>query len=144
MENIAPPLKLILFIQRQMDRGQSLRGGILQYLKANEDEFAIEVQNWLQKIEQDSSTDEILSLIQSLYRRELLRLLERGLKGASIHGALKQLEEEIVLACEDEIQNKMVDLPYRTMIPLLLFQFPAFLLLLLGPLMMQLLSSLNP
>ncbi len=143
MENLAPPLQLLYHVRRQIERGMSLKGGILNYLRSVDDEFSHQVACWLSAIEKKESSHLILNQVHSVYRKELLRLLERGLAGASILHILKSLEEEILSACDNEIQNKITDLPYLAMIPLLLFQFPAFLLLLLGPLLMQLLDLLK-
>jgi hypothetical protein len=143
MEGLAPPFQLLIHVRRQIERGLSLKGGIISYLKTTEDDFSPKVSYWLSLVEKKEATGPFLNQIESVYRKELLRILERGLAGAPILHILRLFEEEVILACENEIQNKLTDLPYLAMIPLLLLQFPAFLLLLLGPLLIQLLDSLS-
>lgn len=81
--------------------------------------------------------------LSSLYRRSLLQILERGLRGEAVYSVLLQLETELVEACQEEISNKVARLPFILLIPLLLFQFPAFLMLLFGPLLQNFFHSLG-
>ena len=47
------------------------------------------------------------------------------------------------LAIQSEIDQYVSDLPLRAMLPLLFFQFPAYLLLLLGPILLQFIKGLQ-
>ena len=56
---------------------------------------------------------------------------------------LKDLEKEIMEVCKEDLEKHLEKLPYICLIPLMLFQFPAFLLLLIGPLVLNLLHILQ-
>lgn len=135
MEGIAPPLALLSAVKRSIEKGDSIKQGIMAYLRNEEGEFALFVTQWLAILQQGQDVKACLATCPSLYRRSLLHVLERGLRGETIHPVLIRLEEEIIEACHDEITNKLARLPFIMMVPLLLFQFPAFLMLLFGPLL---------
>ena len=143
MESLAPPLKLLICVRRCIERGQSVRQGIFLYLKAPDSHFFADVNHWISLLQQGKDTRICLANISSAHRRVLLQTLERGLRGESIQAAINSLEEELVGACQQEIDQKVAQLPFLMLIPLLLFQFPAFLMLLFGPLLKNFLHSLG-
>lgn len=143
MEGLAPPLQLLWEVKRAMERGQSVKQGVLGFVRGGDGEFSAQVAQWLALLQQGQETRACLEGVSSLHRRTLLQVLERGLRGESIYSTLQQLESEIIEACEDEISRKVARLPFLLLGPLLLFQFPAFLLLLFGPLLQNFFHSLG-
>lgn len=143
MENIAPPLALLLRVKRSLEKGQPVRQGVLNYIRQGGDEFAGVVTQWLGLIHQGKETRDLVQSIPSLHRRVLLQILERGLCGEPVYNTLLQLENEFVEACQDELSDRIARLPFILLIPLLLFQFPAFLMLLFGPLLQNFFHSLG-
>lgn len=143
MEGLAPPLELLICVKRAVETGQSVKQGIVIYLKKGRGEFPAVVAHWLALLQQGKETRECMQSIKSLHRRTLLQILERGLAGESIYNVLARLEEELLEACHDEINTKLAQLPLIILVPLLLFQFPAFLLLLFGPLVQNFFHSLG-
>lgn len=141
MESIAPPLALLMCVKRSIEKGYSVKMGVLQYIKVFDDEFAVVVTRWLGLLQQGQEPHVVLRAVSSIHRRTLLHVLERGLRGEAIHTVLLQLEGEMIEACHDEITNKIAKLPFIMLVPLLLFQFPAFLLLLFGPLLQNFFPS---
>jgi len=141
MEGLSPCLNLLLRCRRGIERGRPLTTTIKNFIQQEDGEFPKQVLQWFFLFEQGKECRTILQQVKSPYRRQLLEVLERGLKREPIGHILILLENEIQEACEDEIQKKLTHLPYQVMIPLLLFQFPAFLLLLVGPFLAQLLES---
>lgn len=138
MENIAPPLILLWEVKRSLERGQSVRVGIANYLRrAKVNAFRNQIEIWwsMQNNSPMVSGKSYLNVGLSLKRRYLLEILEVGLKGHGILPALNSLESELILSCEDEIQNHVSKLPLRALIPLMLFIFPSMMLLLLMPLL---------
>lgn len=81
--------------------------------------------------------------MKSIYRRQVLQLLEKGIKKEPIYNQILILEHEIYQACEREIQEKLIKLPYLVMIPVLFFQFPALLTVIFGPLLQNFIESLR-
>lgn len=143
MENIAPPLALLLRVKRSLEKGEPVRQGVLNYIRQGGDEFAGVVIQWLGLIHQGKETRDLVQSIPSLHRRVLLQILERGLCGEPVYNTLLQLENEFVEACQDELSDRIARLPFILLIPLLLFQFPAFLMLLFGPLLQNFFHSLG-
>jgi hypothetical protein len=143
MDHIAPPLQLVANIKRSVEVGSSIRSGILAFIQSENSNFAKDVSKWISLNDQGLDTAIILQKQRSQYRRSLLELLERGLRGESIYVYLCQLEQEIIDACQDEISRKLSKLPFLLLGPLLLMQFPAFLLLLFGPLLENFFHSLG-
>ncbi|XGC80775.1 type II secretion system F family protein [Bdellovibrio bacteriovorus] len=143
MEGVAPPLQLLLSVKRAIEKGHSVKQGIHTYLKKSEGEFPEVVTRWLALLQQGQDPKICIQGLSSIHRRTLLQVLERGLKGESIHNMLLRLEEEIIEACHEELTNKIARLPFILMVPLLLFQFPAFLMLLFGPLLQNFFHSLG-
>lgn len=143
MVHIAPPLQLISYVKRAIETGQSARSGVVTFVRSERSNFAKDVSKWLAHLDQGIETAPLLLLQRSQYRRSLLELLERGLRGESIYVYLCQLELETIEACEDEIQRKLSKLPFLLLGPLLLMQFPAFLMLLFGPLLDNFFHSLG-
>lgn len=143
MEGLAPPLELLACVKRSVEKGQSVKQGILIYIKKGQGDFVTVVTRWLGLLQQGHDTRDCIQGVASIQRRTLLQILERGLLGESIHAVLLRLEEEIIEACHDELTNKISQLPFLMLIPLLLFQFPAFLMLLFGPLLKNFFHSLG-
>ncbi|MBO9668760.1 MAG: hypothetical protein J7501_18320 [Bdellovibrio sp.] len=143
MEGVAPPLELLMCVKRSLEKGQPAKIGILAYLKRHDGEFSAVVSRWLALLQQGKDTNGLIKELSSQHRQVLLQLLERGLRGEAVYSMLLNLEEEIIEACQEEISNKLVRLPFLLLIPLLLFQFPAFLMLLFGPLLQNFFHSLG-
>lgn len=143
MENIAPPLVLISYIKKVIESGKSPREGIILYLSEETDEFSENVRMWFVDREQGKNSLQLSSLKISSHRKSLLQLLQRGLDKESIYQQLLLLESETLEACYQEINEKMTKLPYIMMIPILFFQFPALILLILGPLIQNFVESLQ-
>lgn len=143
MDHIAPPLQLIAYVKRSIEVGSSVRTGVLHFVRSNRTHFAKDVSKWLAHLDQGIETSTVLLAQKSQHRRSLLELLERGLRGESIYVYLCQLELETIEACQDEISRKLAKLPFLLLAPLLLLQFPAFLLLLFGPLLDNFFHSLG-
>lgn len=141
MENIAPPLRLLWHVKKSLDRGSSVRLGINEYLQIEQDPWKEQVLLWTLKVQQGVDTAPLLDSQKTLYRQHLLRLLERGLKGEAIYTHLNLLEKEISEQVDQQIEEFIGRLPYLLLVPLALFLFPACLVLMLGPFILQLMQS---
>ncbi len=141
MEGLAPPLKLLLEVKKCIECGETAKAGVQAFLQSDQSDFAQEVRSWLLRIElgrPDPCAVEHLSVA----RRVLLTLLERTFAGQSILGPLKDLEQEMIQMSKIEIDTHLAKLPFLLLLPLVFCQFPAFLLLLFGPVLGHLLASL--
>jgi len=142
MDTLAPPLRLVQTLRYTLESGESLRAGLRHYLGQAPDDFTLQVQAWWQLIERGCATEELLSRIRSPYRRQLFQVVEKGLRGESVLTALCSLDEEMQEQANLELERFLGQLPLRMLLPLLFFLFPAFLLLLLGPIFMQVMSGM--
>jgi hypothetical protein len=137
MEDVSPSLILLWDVKRALEKGQSLSVGVKNFLnRPIQDEFLSQVNQWW--LSQSHSQNAYDKKELRLGRRQLLEILELGLKGQSILETLKSFEKELITACEDEIQRHLARLPFILMFPLMGLIFPALMLLLIGPLLSQL------
>lgn len=138
-----PCLQLVQCVIFAIDSGSSVKTGILNFLHKNNSEFSIQVKKWLFQIERgDWGAAKTLSF-DSIYRRQCLLILEHGLRGDPIRQNLEIFVFELKQACEIELEVYLARLPFRLMLPVLLLQFPAFLILLFQPILSQFLQVMN-
>ncbi len=134
MEDITPTLILLWDVKRAIERGQSIRIGVQNFIeRTQKNQFKEQVKLWW--LSQTGAQVVFDSSKMSLSRKHLLEILEHGLRGLTILETLKSYEQELIFRCEDEIQKHIARLPMILMIPLMGLIFPAMLLLLLGPLL---------
>ena len=81
--------------------------------------------------------------LKSFYRKRLVAIFKSGLKGEPILEALKDLEEDLIFASTEDMEKHLQKLPLLSLIPLMLLEFPAFFLLLVAPLLLNLLEALK-
>ncbi len=143
MEGLAPPLKCLLEIETRLQNGESVRTGIQKYLEQDIDAFTEDVRKLFFAYEQGRSASEVINSVKSVYRVALLEVLLQGLEGQPILNRIQELKMEIMDASESEIKEVLALLPLKLLVPLLLFQFPAFLLMLFGPIMRHLIGELG-
>ncbi|MCB0367978.1 MAG: hypothetical protein KDD45_00715 [Bdellovibrionales bacterium] len=143
MEDLAPPLMLISYIKRATESGFSIKEGLIRYLNDANDEFSKQVKIWFLNVEAKKVINWREYQIKSSYRKALLRLLERGLNKESVYQQLLILEQEVIIACQAEIDERLTKLPYILMIPVLFFQFPALLILIMSPLVQNFIESMK-
>ncbi|OFZ18041.1 MAG: hypothetical protein A2Z20_07975 [Bdellovibrionales bacterium RBG_16_40_8] len=141
MEGLAPPLHLCIEVRMMMERGESINSGLRKIIPEIEINFRQHVIKLLFEFDQYGKVNHKNFASLTMYRRELLNLLVHGLCGEPILPRIIGLEHEIKTACLDEIQTYVNDLPLRGLLTMLLIQFPAFLLLLFGPLINELTRS---
>lgn len=142
MENLAPPMICILELQSAFANGESIRTGFLKYIGQTRDEFSDLSKKFLFAWDRGQNWGKLIQEEPSSYRRSLLELIAAGLSGQSIQNQMKEVQIEVERGMELEIKRHIEMLPLKMMIPLLLFQFPAFLILLFGPILNQLLREL--
>ncbi len=143
MESMNPALLLLLTVKRHLERSQSVKIGITEYLRTEETLFRDDVATWFNLWQQGLETESVLKKQSSIYRNILLQTLERGLKGEPIYNFLVELEIEIIKACEHSLSQSLGRLPFILLVPLLLFQLPAFLILLFGPILSRFLEAMG-
>lgn len=141
MENLAPPLELLMEVRFGLEKGQSLKKTLQQYIdQQSADLWRQKLGLWLKLLEMGRNPSEITASM-SFIRRQVLEIIESGLRGESIYQQICSLEEEVFEATKLEIEEFIAVLPMKSLIPLLFFQFPSFLALLIGPFLLSFLSQ---
>lgn len=142
MEDLAPPYHFILELIYELESGGVVRAAVKKYLEVHNNSFCLFLKQWLRKQQLGEAALRGPSSMSS-YQKAIWDLLELSQQGASLMAPLYELEKELRFVCEEQLEQHLALLPYKLMIPLLFFQFPALLLLLIGPLIGQLLSEVS-
>lgn len=143
MEGLAPPLALAIEIQSSLANGESIRSALVRFVADSQSEFQQQVRRFLIAWDQSQDWRAIVRQINSPYRRSLLELAAHGLAGQSVQSQLSELQKEIETACDEEIELHINMLPLKMLLPLLLLQFPAFMMVLFGPLLSRFVEEMS-
>lgn len=142
METLAPALHLLIFIRFSMESGDSLRKALQDYESMDcHPEWTTFIKKWMQARQSGQDISTLIRTLKTPSQRVLVQLINQGLAGEPIHQNLIQLEEELLQQSNDEIETFISTLPIKALIPLLLLQFPAYLILMLAPLIISLISA---
>lgn len=144
MENLTPPLlRALRELRWTMSAGKSMNEAFQIYLERTQDDLASRLrQLWILK-NQSGNISYTPERLPTYFQRAFWQLVERGCRGEPAMDALAALESEVQAAAQAELDDHIAALPFKVLIPLLLFQFPAYLLLLLGPLLRELQRQLG-
>lgn len=136
---IPESLKLLLEVRRALEKNVSIHIGIRNFLKKKDkSSFSKNFQRIYEKA-QGNHINDSFNLEESDLKmlnpkqRSLVNLILRGVLGHPIYENLRQLEDEIILSCHDQIKKHVLNLPLKLQIPMLLLIFPAIMLLILVP-----------
>ncbi len=143
MEELAPSLQFCLTLRFAIENGSSVFVASKKGIQSISGDFALDLTALIVAHEQGRSLSQSELRSTSLYRRALIEVVAAGLKGEPIIKQIAEIEAELCAACEAEVDNFVAKLPIRALLPLMLMQFPAFLLLVLGPIMSELTRGLN-
>ena len=135
MDDLTPPiLKAVREVRWMISSGKSMKDALQIYLDGTHDAFASFLRaQWARK-RQGAKLD----TPKSHYQKAFWNLVERGCAGQPTLEALNALEHEVEKAAQSELDAHLASLPFKVLLPLLLFQFPAYLILLLGPMLREL------
>ena len=140
MDFIAPPLKTVLYLRMQIGNGISVHSALREYLITETDSFRSELLTWYQKKQSDPG---IQYDSPRFFRKQVVQTIERGLRGEPVDKILQDLEYEMLEISREDMEAHMDRLPSLMLIPLMVFQLPGFLLILLGPVFTRLFESLG-
>lgn len=141
MESVSPPvLNAIRATIWLMRSGRSMNESLRYYLETTNDSFAsvLRERHLLLLKGHHSETP-----FTSIFQQTFWDLVVRAHHGQPILEALQALEHETTQAAQAELDDHISSLPFRVMIPLLLFMFPAYLIVLVGPLLRELSEGLG-
>lgn len=140
MEDLSFLMKLSMNMRCSLECGEPLRTFLYRFLSQEHSLSAIKFKQWFLHYERTHINQS--KLFKSNIYHIFLDLLEQGLAGVGILERFKVFEEELIEVCKEQLQKKLDRLPYEMMLPILLFMFPGYLLLILGPLVVHLLESM--
>jgi hypothetical protein len=145
VEGLAPVLRCLIEIQSALQNGEPVRAGLQKFIQSTpgRDEVGEGFRRLLFAWDQGGDWRAVILRMATPYRRALGEIVVSGLRGQPVLLHLEELRGEIEKACEIEIKRRLELLPMKMLVPLLLFQFPAFLLLLFGPLLGRLILEMN-
>jgi len=122
-----------------LESGNSVRESILIVMdQFDRDEFIDLMQLWMKQKEVGLNEFTISGLTSSSINRKIFSLLDRGLNGESILKYLKTLELEAREQVQIERDKSLAKLPIKLLVPLILLIFPAYLIVLLVPVLSEL------
>jgi len=143
MENLAPPYIFILSLIQDLESGVSARLCVQNYLKRQCDGFTPTLALWLQSVEVGHTQFQSLREELPTFRRAIFDLLDYSLQGVSILDPARSLEIEMREFSELQLEKHLAKLPFTLMLPVLFLQFPALLMLILGPLVFYLIKEVQ-
>lgn len=142
MENLSFLLKLCLHVRASMEGGESLRVSLMRFCDKRTSLAQIRLSEWLNHFDHTAGEDRSEFYFSHTQTQMFLEILSQGLRGHAIYERVCSFEEELIELCKEEFQKELDRLPYILMVPLLLFMFPAYLILLLGPILNLFIQSI--
>jgi hypothetical protein len=141
MEDLTPPLlTAVREVKWHLSSGKSMKEAFNRYLDCAHDAFSEDFRRrWVLKQQGMTLRPPKTALQQAFWE-----LIERGSAGQPSLEALSLLEIEVEKAAQAELEAHIAALPFKVLVPLLLFQFPAYLILLLGPVLRELTARMAP
>ncbi|MDZ4084148.1 MAG: hypothetical protein U1E10_14490 [Bdellovibrionales bacterium] len=149
MDDMNPILECIWFVEEGIRRGESVREALMRWADASATspagsssygrEFRLQVLQVLRNMEGHSGP-EVAAL--SPFRENFFQILLAGFRGEAILADLMLLKSDIQNQLDLDMKSHVETLPFKMLVPLLLFLFPAFLILLFGPITRSFLQSL--
>lgn len=146
MDCMSPLLHLVYQLDSSFRRFQDLRAALLHALEATGDNFESlrpEVLHFVGRLESREDVRGLIEQSESPYRRALYLIILDGFNGQPVFERLTELKGDLEEQAEHDIESHIDRLPLLMLAPLLLLQFPAFLILLLGPIASHFLEALK-
>lgn len=137
MDDLAMPYIFVANLRYELESGSALLAIVKRNAQEASDSFGHQLEMWLVNSQTQRLPTGELQKAWPLYRKSIFDLLDMGRSGISIIEPLKSMEQELLVICENDLQRHLDRLPFKLMIPMLFFQFPGVMLLIIGPLMVQ-------
>ena len=140
MAHLVPSISFVSGLKDKIQCGHSLATAVDELVLTNEGPFFIKLHSWWVAKKSGHKVSEHFS---SEYQAALIQILDEGLNGAPIYQALQSLEQEMLEEFERQWKAYLERLPVILSLPLLFLFFPAYVILLFGPLLNQFLIEVN-
>ena len=143
MELLTPSYLFLNELIISMDSGISARKFSTNYISKSNSEWSRLLSSYVYKFMNNNFNFSMLKLVKNSYERAILHLIIKSLQGQPVLKELKGLEVEYFKAHKQQLERHLIKLPYLSLIPLFIFLFPSYLLLMLGPILKSLLEELS-
>ena len=140
MGHIAPSLSFVRNMKTGLEQGLSVLESFEQSIAMEESEFGSKVSLWW-SYEKNGAHNQVS--FKTHYQKHLMEIIRSGLAGAPIYDHLGYLESEMAAEFERQWKAYLEILPLKLSIPLLVFFFPSYVVLLFGPLIVQFLTEVQ-
>ncbi len=143
MDAIASPYIFVESLRYELESGGTLLPIVRNLSQEISGEFGLQIEQWLANTQTNRLEVGEVQKSWSLYRKSIFDLLDMSRAGVSIIEPLKSMEKEMLQICENDLQRHLDRLPFKLMVPMLFFQFPGVMLLIVGPLMVQFFTEIG-
>lgn len=140
MVHLVPSLSFIKNLRIHLEQGLTVNASLMTTINKEETSFSQQILFW--KAQYDQRTQPTADF-KSVYQQSFVEILIMGLEGAPIHQSLCLLEVEMEEEFERQWKAYLQTLPVKLSLPLLFFFFPAYIILLFGPLITQFLQEVQ-
>ena len=134
MVHIVPSLSFIKRFRYNMQSGKSASLSVKLAIEDENSDFSNNLNLWFIQYRAEGRSEVPFN---THGERFFVEILTRALEGAPVLQTLDQLEAELEQEFDMQWKAWLESLPYKLSIPLLLFYFPAYVVLLFGPLLTQ-------
>ena len=140
MAHIVPSISFLRNIKGTIEKGSSVQVALIEATETEKTDFSAKVSLWW-----TYHTNGLASPypFKTHYQKSFIEILDSGLEGAPIYEHLCLLENEMTLEFDRQWKLYLESLPMKLAVPLLLFFFPAYVILLFGPLLTQFLNEVS-
>ncbi len=141
MAHIVPSISFLKTFRSALEGGVSVASALDEAIGAEKTSFSVQVYLWYCDFQKQGLSG--AELFHTHYQKSFMDIVANGLSGAPVYEHLKLLEVAMEAEFERQWKAYLSTLPSKLSIPLLLFFFPAYVILLFGPLITQFLNEVN-
>ena len=138
MGHLVPSIDFLKKIKHKLQQGNSVSQSIELSLNHLSDPFTAKVKIWWLA---HQSNQQVEVKFKTHYQRTMISIFEEGIAGTPIYESLDYLEVEMLEEFERQWKLYLERLPSLLSLPLLFLFFPAYIILLFGPLLNQFLNG---
>ncbi|MEM7646627.1 MAG: type II secretion system F family protein [Pseudomonadota bacterium] len=143
MVHIAPSVAFVIQLKFMMGKGHSVADAVHSLCERGDDCFHRNIQTWWAAY-QSGQHGRWNHLFKTHHQKCLIEMIMIGLEGGPIYHHLESLQEDMEREFERQWKSYLESLPIRLSLPLLLLFFPAYVVLLFGPLVIQFFQEVSP
>ncbi len=124
-----------------LKRGKALRDAIQDVIRVSKGPLQTTLKEWHQEYSSGKEVGHIHQRFHYVENTSLFTLLEYGLQGYPILQNLETLKIEVAERVRTRTEQRLLALPYKMMIPLFIFFFPALMWSFLAPFLREMLNG---